>query len=257
MSLVHPLRQGLVSKTKPVIATPTYISTTSVASLLLVGTETGVKDLSKNNWPINISSGITTTTSVTKNLPITMDWGNTAYATLTGSSGSSEFAFGTGDYTIESWINFKESNRNCMLIASLRFGGSTGFGHQIATGRIDSYLSSGGSEYTVSPALSTSTWHHIALARKDGIMSWYINGTRMRTLSQTASVNVPYIVSLASDDNGPARDTYIYCSELRVVKGAALYQGDTYQVPTTALTTSSLQIQVLSTSSNYGVNQIV
>jgi hypothetical protein len=256
MSLVHPSRQGAITKLKPTRNATSYINTTSEAALLLVGTDAGIVDLSKNNRTLTIVSGITTSTTSTAYRPVAIDLAATAYGYFAGTSGSADFNFGTGDFTWETWVNYKVTNVNCWLVSSWRFGGASGFAFQVADNRIDSYLPSSLINQTVSPSLALNTWHHIAVARKSGVTSWYANGTRFATAAQTANGGVPYNVSIASDDDGPARDANLLFSDLRLVKGVALYQGPSYDVPTAALTTSSLQIQVTEPTTLYGVNQL-
>jgi hypothetical protein len=259
MSLTHPLRQGIVAKTKPMVDGFSYVSTTSVANFLMVGTDTGLKDLSANNWAFANVTNVSTTTAATKNNPIAISASGNAWLTLTGSSGSAEFNYGTGDFTWESWIYFRDTTTFTRLLGSNRFGGSTGFFWQVNVARIDCYVGATAVERAISPAISTSTWHHLALSRKDGTVSWYIDGTRVHTQTVNGTGSVPVVASIFDDDNGPGRASNLYVDEMRHVKGVALYQGEKCPVPTAPLTTSSLSIAVYSTatSSVYGVNQLV
>lgn len=256
MSLTHPLRQGIVAKTKPTVNGFTYVSTTSVANFLMVGTDTGLKDISKNNWAFGNVTNVTTTTAATKNNPIAISASGNAWLTLTGSNGSTEFNYGTGDFTWEAWVYFRDTTTYTLLTSSIRFGGSTGFLWQVNVGRLDVYVGSVATAPTISPAIAQNTWNHLAFCRKDSVVSWYINGTRVHTQTVNGTGSVPYTVSMFDDDNGTGRASNLYIDEVRMVKGAALYQGEQYAVPTAPLTTSSLSISTYGPV-GYGINQLV
>ena len=149
---------------------------------------------------------------------------------------SDDFAFGTGDFTIEMWVfrtttgmNFtyegrKGGNANRILIY---FNTS----NQLV-------VSAGGTK-TDSETFPTGEWVHIALVRSGTTGYLFKNGDQRQTWT------------IASDYSFLKPDDYLYIgttnnlnnywfggfiSNLRVLKGTALYTGSSYTVPTAPLT---------------------
>jgi len=168
-----------------------------------------------------------------------MTSGSTYYGSFNGTSqyltvpGSSVFAFGTGDFTIECWVypngtaptSAPASNSN-RAIFGYRSGSDTspyltwdylgvGLG-----GDISNYLQS-------SYQLTLNTWTHIAAVRLNGTATLYINGSSVYTTSQIINFSDSVGTRNIGFFNG-ANPYYWqgYISNLRVVKGVAVYTGN-------------------------------
>ena len=155
---------------------------------------------------------------------------------------NSVFDFGTGDFTIEAWVNPTTLPTDCFIIAStgaggLFFGSNGGL---FGWGRTDV-------EWTYRAGTPTlNTWQHVALSRSGTNMRLFVNGTQVGT-TQTNSVS--YNLSVTSTSIGSLSTNYYwngYISNLRVVKGTAVYT-TTFTPSTTPLTaianTSLLTLQ--------------
>ncbi len=95
-----------------------------------------------------------------------------------------DFAFGTGNFTIEAWIyNTKASSTRKSGIFSKRNYDNInagGWGLYLTTddGKIGwEQLFSGGSSYEISTTISASTWYHVAVVRNGTTINIYIDGT--------------------------------------------------------------------------------
>ncbi len=97
---------------------------------------------------------------------------------------TSDFAFGTGNFTVECWIrNSKSSStRKSGIISKRNYDNinSGGWGIYLTTddGKIGwEQLFSGGASYEISTTISANTWYHMAVVRSGTSMNIYIDGT--------------------------------------------------------------------------------
>lgn len=163
--------------------------------------------------------------------------GNVAGAWLSV-GGTSAFAPGTGDFTVEGF-EFQTNNGNENYLFNI---GADAFGLSFASGggnKLNMYL--GGSRRQASVSATLSTWYHWAFTRSGTTANLYFNGSRIDTftnstnLSDTSTLYVGTGVGGGSDqDNWPGNLT-----NFRLIKGTALYTGATCSVPTSNLTAVS------------------
>lgn len=148
------------------------------------------------------------------------------------------FDFGSGDFTIEAWVN-PQSFGNLGLVFFANFIPSSF--------RFVTYLSatgvgvdSGGQmTFSGTTACSVGTWYHCALVRSGSSFKTYINGI----LVSTATYSNPYWVTAGTSVTvGDYSDDYSTAfgiiSNLRVVKGTAVYTAN-FTPPTSPLTAIS------------------
>jgi len=133
------------------------------------------------------------------------------------------------------------NNRNAPVSAC---GWQFGFANVSGTYAIVGTLTSGSTDTNVSINLinqslvTANQWHHIALARNNGVIYGYWNGVLQGTLNYTASINAGAGVSGIGWRPNGYNDLYFngYISNFRFVNGSAVYPGGaTFTVPTTAL----------------------
>jgi alpha-tubulin suppressor-like RCC1 family protein len=154
-------------------------------------------------------------------------------------AGNSAFAFGTGDFTIECWINTSSTTGTLFDTRS----GSTGVTPLLYfTSSILGYYINGTNFINASTALVANTWYHVALVRNAGSSRLYLNGSQTgSTYTDTnnfTSTNVIYI-GIANDGSNALTG---YISNLRVVKGTAVYT--TTFTPSTTLLTATQSANV-------------
>ena len=150
-----------------------------------------------------------------------------------------DFAFGTGAYTIEMWV-WKTSTGSQFFYEG-RDGGDTGrlLFYVNSNNKLAAHID-GGSVGTIESSSGTfplNQWVHIALTRNSTYGYMYQNGAQVATWSSD-SVN---IVKPSSDlyvgkyYAGGSYDFKGYISNLRVIKGTALYTS-AFTPPTAPLT---------------------
>ncbi len=200
-------------------------------------------DSSSNNFSVTRNGNTTQGTFS----PYGTTWGN--YFDGSGDyltfPNNTAFAFGTGAFTIEFWVNsialsdsFILSGRaaiGTMHITYGGFGGSTA-GSLRYVG--SSTITSG------STLISNGLWNHCAIVR-DGSnnITLYVNGASVGTGTDTtnyASTSGTWFIN--SNDSGPTPGQAGYISNLRIVKGTAVYTSTfaPSTTPLTAITNTSL-----------------
>ena len=151
----------------------------------------------------------------------------------------SDFAFGTGDFTIECWAKFDSTSNNGGLF-NLDTGTGLGGTDGIAVGWNGSnwvmYAGNGSSQYSASTSYTTGVghWYHAAYVRQSNTTKLYINGKEL--ISATDSTD--YSTNFALAVGGYAGTSYTFdgkISNLRILKGTALYTSS-FRPPTEPLT---------------------
>ena len=155
-------------------------------------------------------------------------------------SDSSDFTFGTNDFTIE-FFRYKFENAVDTYVSKYGSGNSTRtfwFG-QGSDGTEQFYWYNGSSAYSISSSASfpINRWSHLAAVRNSGTMTLYVDGVAQ--VSTTSNVNVSLNdttenVRIGGEDTG----TYDYngfISNVRIVNGSAVYTSN-FTPPTEPLT---------------------
>jgi hypothetical protein len=146
------------------------------------------------------------------------------------------FQFGTGDFTIEMWLNFSANSGSYKCIFSNRGTDATSVFLGInPSGKLVYYR--GGDLITDANVLATNTWVHVALVRNGSTITMYKDGTSVGSVTDTTNLtgNNCYIAQ-ESTLSSPYYPGYI--SNFRIVKGTAVYTGS-FTPSTTPLTAIS------------------
>ena len=150
---------------------------------------------------------------------------------------SANLRFGTGDYTVEAWVWFTQStDPQCIFSNVLNsnfnldvYAGS--FRHQHGTTTVNTYSASG----------YLNQWVHIAATRSGSTCKLFLNGTEVASATSSSDLQGNYpatgIGRFSSSYVNPILGGYL--SNLRVIKGQALYSG-AFTPSTSPLTNSSV-----------------
>ncbi len=159
------------------------------------------------------------------------------YLTLTGNP--TDFAFGTGDFTIEMWL-YTNSVTNSVFYDGRPAGTNGAYPMLYFISGFLYYWVNGADRITSGTAvLSTSTWYHIALCRSGTNTKLFLNGVQIGS-TYTDSTNYlntgnrPWIGVNASSTNTSYLNGYI--DDLRITKGVARYTAN-FTAPISALIT--------------------
>ena len=192
---------------------------------------------------------------------------------------SNDFAFGTGDFTVEFWIyssDVSSATQRGFLQTSDTSGGlktsyTSGISINQGANNVGSNLNGGisvniaGTNIGSSTAvITTNTWYHIALVRNSGTSTLYVNGTSVGSGTTTGNCSGTYL-----SIGGYYNTSYLYqgyLDELRITKGIARYTGSfttqSIEFPNTQFLTQ-LQTKYVGligglndTGSDYGVQKL-
>jgi hypothetical protein len=229
--------------------TPTNTQTpTTTTTLTSTPTQTPTTTTTLTETPTQTQTQTTTPTQTFTQTPTTTQ--TPTPTKLTGGSilfipadndylsitGSTSWAVGTGDFTVETFA-YQTNNGNENFLFSL--GSSDTFALSFSSGgnRLNCYM---GGALVANPNISTTigNWYHIAISRSSGTYNAYFNGTRISSfanatnITDTSSLFYVGVKNPANPlgDNWPGNFT-----NFRFVKGTAVYTGATYTVPTSPL----------------------
>lgn len=158
------------------------------------------------------------------------------------------FDFGSGDFTVELWINPSSRTNTDGVISK---GNTSSTGNEVwslewnSTNNLNFYSGGG----LVSPVVTSTTqfaigvWYHVAVARSGTTTKIFVNGTEEASSTTSYTVAAGGTLYIGTGWFAPAtRDTSGYISNLRIVKGTAVYTS-AFTPPTsplTAITNTSL-----------------
>ena len=153
---------------------------------------------------------------------------------------SSDFAFGTGDYTIEGWVSVSNTQTRGIFQLSNAYLNSTfngpGFGVD-ATGGSNRWrwYTNGSSTQATHGSLgpAAGTWYHFAYVRNSGTSKVYIDGTEIFSATDSADYTNTYFLIGGWYSVSFLLEGHI--SNFRIVKGTAVYTSN-FTAPTSALT---------------------
>ena len=203
-------------------------------TLLLPGTSTTfVDDASTNNFALSIFGDTTPNGSN----PYTPGYYSNYFdgaSYLTVPAGTA-FAPGTGDFTVEGWINPSGLMSGYGMIYGQSYSGANYFTIFATDGsikfiNINATYSSGANLWTV------GSWNHFAVVRSSGSTRVYLNGLGGTAAADAYNYNeVTVLPTIGRYSHTGSNFYYGYISNLRYVKGTAVYTAN-FTPPTTPLT---------------------
>jgi len=153
---------------------------------------------------------------------------------------SADFDFGTGDFTLEFWVYIKTSGQTDVLFVKRNSNAVYApFMFILLNGDLQARYSTTGSSWSTTTIktnanISTNTWHHVVMVRSGSSFTGFYDGQSVAMTSSSSSLtsNTDDLV-IGGDKNTNYFDGYI--SNLRVLKGTALYTSD-FTPPSSPLT---------------------
>ena len=134
---------------------------------------------------------------------------------------SSDFAFGTGDFTIE-FFTYLVSTQDCHFYESRALQSSRRPLIRLSSSSVRYY--NDGADRITGPTLNAGQWYHIAVSRNSGVSRLFVNGTSVGTYNDSIDILAPTAnLIIASNESGNNRFVDGFISNLRVVKGTAVY----------------------------------
>jgi hypothetical protein len=164
--------------------------------------------------------------------------GNTDYLTVANTTALDL----PGDFTVEFSV-YLNSTADQTFIAKWA-ASNYAWAIQLFSGSLRFFPGNNGSitatSWSFSWSPTVSQWYSVALTRSGGSVRAYINGAQVgSTITETRNLTSTSLTSIGINlDGGGIQPVNGYVSNLRVLKGQALYTGATYTVPDAPLTTT-------------------
>jgi hypothetical protein len=153
----------------------------------------------------------------------------------------SDFQFGSGDFTIETWFNPDTTNRMAIYHGSDGDDHSIGIDYSYITQTIAIWASSNGTSWNMADGDSASTrgsivvptnvWTHIAYVRHGSKLRLYINGVLDKEFTNSNSIVTETERPVIGEWYNANYDLDGYLADFRIYKGVAKYTSDFF-VPT-------------------------
>ncbi len=165
--------------------------------------------------------------------------------------GSAALALGTGDFTIECWVNYT-SEASRFLTNRVSFSAGSGTWSWSFNSTSIAFVTVIPGEPGVSNSsvsIPTNRWNHLAVVRSSGVITFYVNGTSFAGGSfgyDLGNTDQSYLLGSTSEKNGFNFTGSI--SNLRILKGTALYTSSF--TPSTTPLTAVANTQLLICQSN-------
>jgi hypothetical protein len=131
----------------------------------------------------------------------------------------------TGDFTVEAWV-YLTGGGGGIWANGPTSSGSFGFYFQGTNElRCDYY---GGTSLQGPNQVPDYEWHHVAVIRNGSTLSLYLNGAREATTTTSSNNTTDSFAIGKAWTNYANGEMQGYISDLRVVKGIALYTGTSF-----------------------------
>ena len=163
----------------------------------------------------------------------------TGYLSIPASN-SSDFNFGTGDFTWEAFIlgydwTGGSSNDDQQVIDHGPTAGGDNSGFFVDGGQSYYYSNKASSRFVITgPTLENGRWYHVAASRESGTLRLFVDGVSQGSASYTDDY-ADAIFTLGRNEDNNKNQFRGVISNFRVLKGTALYTSN-FTVPTTPLT---------------------
>ena len=148
------------------------------------------------------------------------------------SASSTDYAFGTGDFTFEFWI-YIESYPSGDLYAIASFTDDKNNIDIDGDGHLNYY---DGTSYDTGNVVPLNEWTHVAYSKSGTAVRIFLNGTNIYTVTSSVDVGSSarqFNIGMRYDGSQNSLNGYL--SDYRVVKGTAVYT-ENFTPPTTSLT---------------------
>ena len=178
----------------------------------------------------------------------------TGYLTIP-SSDSSDFNFGTGDFTWEAFVYGDDwtggsSNDDQFVIAHAPSDNSNISGFFVDGGQSYYYSNKDSSRFIITgPVLGDKRWYHIAASRESGTLRLFVDGVSVGSASYTDSY-ADAIFTLGRNEDNNKNQFRGFISNFRVIKGTALYTAN-FTPPSATPLTNVTNTKLLCCQSQY------
>lgn len=171
---------------------------------------------------------------------------------------SADFAFGSGDFTIEAYIYPTNSTAEQGVLTRWSTAATTNeaFFFGIRTGGVLTLLLSSTGQYqsandivSSAGAVTYNAWNHIACCRSDDNIYMYVNGLLVKTTTFSGSVYTSTLATSVGASVNAANPFFGYIDDVRITKGVARHTAN-FTVPAEAFPNTPPQLSGTVTDAN-------
>ena len=190
-------------------------------------------DRSHNNFTL-LNSNMPVPNALSPFFPASsISFNGTSDYLIVNNTPNTAFDFGTGDFTVEAWVNLTYNPSGLSQIVGGHNSGSSAnwvfgiFGAPYGgdEGKVIFYGQNGSTQVLSTSTVAENTWTHVAFSMVSGTGTIYINGVASGSGAVTIGYGTPITIG---DDNTSSPNAIFngYISNLRVVKGIGVYTTD-------------------------------
>jgi hypothetical protein len=170
-----------------------------------------------------------------------------------------DFAYGTGDFTVEAWV-YQASSAGFQVLFAQTVSGTNYFVLASNSGVPSFYstLSGGGDAgVTTASSLPVNTWNHVAVTRQSGTVRVFVNGIAGTSVTNTTNLtDTSYVPTIGAYTHaGFANGWNGYIQDFRIYKGLAKYTTN-FKPPSISsgvtISSASGGVPILNTTDDYG-----
>jgi hypothetical protein len=159
--------------------------------------------------------------------------------------------FGTGDFTIETWVYPNTSGTLRVIAAAFSSSGNEGWSFELTSGNLLTFYAEGAYLTTSSGSVIANTWAHVVASRSGTSLRLFINGVIDGSVTNSTDISgSTAALTVAATPSGTQLFTG-YQANFRVVKGTAVYT--TAFTPPTAPVTAIANTSLLLNYTNAGI----
>jgi hypothetical protein len=163
---------------------------------------------------------------------------------------SADWAFSTGDFTIQAFINLSALG-STQRIVSQQNAGSTGIIFRVDSDNKVAFYINGSEIVTSTTTLVTGLFYHVCVLRSGSSLELYVNGVSEDTATNTTDISdISELLTIGAYNIGGALGEYLtgYISNVSILKGTATAPPS--GGPTTPLSPSTTNQKLLTCYSN-------
>ena len=158
---------------------------------------------------------------------------------LRATNAHSDFAFGTGDFTVEAWIRWDAQASNKTLIGNRQGAVNDAWMFYISTSNNLAFSSGTAILLSSSSTIAATTWTHCAVVRDSGTLRIYKDGTQVGTASNSNNFSSTNRIFCGAGDTQGNSDFAGYMDEIRISNNCRYPSGTSFTPSTTAFSGDS------------------
>jgi hypothetical protein len=198
----------------------------SASSLVLALPLVGIKsDFSNKVNGGTTEKAITATNAVASYIQSNFYGGSFAFdgnGDYLSSPNSTDYAFGTGDFTVETWVYLNSTGANQIFVGNWTSGTGWQLYFTSSTTKFAWYVNSGILlSSTTTPA--TGRWYHISVSRTGTTLRMFVNGVLDNSTTDSTNYSTTQTVEIGYQQSTSTNYLNGYLQDIRVYKGAAKY----------------------------------